>query len=77
MNKRETFRRIKRFGIGFNEGREAYARWVRNPGSPMPFSSVRANSMPGCSEECPCEITMQGWVEGWANCEENGIPRWI
>ena len=77
MNKRETRKHIKRFRIGFNEGREAYARWFRNPGTPMPVGSVLASTLPGCSDECPCMSTMQGWEEGWAHTDEHGIPRWL
>ena len=65
MDKRE---RARRYVDGYAEGMDAYVRYVQYS-APLPGSSALAKVQPGCSPECPCMHTEEGWQQGWLDAE--------
>jgi hypothetical protein len=66
MDKRE---RARRYIDGYAEGMDAYVQWYRDYSAPLPGSSALAKEQPGCSPECPCMHTEEGWQQGWRDAE--------
>lgn len=66
MDKRE---RARRYVAGYAEGMDAYVQWYRDYNAPLPFGSALAKEQPGCSAECPCAHTEEGWAQGMRDAE--------
>lgn len=73
MNKQNVSRDLYRKGR--REGVAAYLAW-RAGRTPMPLASVLACKQPGCSVECPCATTREGFMDGFIWAEDNKYETW-